>query len=115
MLAYYMDHQFPAGVTRELRRRRIDVLTAIEDDTAQLDDELILARATELDRVVVTHDKGFLRLAAKWQKDHRDFTGIVFSVQRLLDIGTAIENLELIAHVMSPAEMQCRVEYLPTR
>jgi hypothetical protein len=114
MLAYYMDHQFPATVTRELRRRGVDVLTALEDGTATLDDELLLARATVLNRVVVTHDKGFLRLAGRWQWDLRDFPGVVFAVQRSFDIGNAIANLELIAHVMTPAEMRCRVEYLPS-
>jgi hypothetical protein len=115
MLAFYMDHQFPASVTRGLRRRGIDALTALEDGTEKYPDDLLLARATELNRLVVTHDKGFLRIAAQWQREPRDFPGVVFVVQRSLDIGVAIENLELIAHVMSADETRGRIEYLPAR
>lgn len=78
-------------------------------------DNLLLARATELGRVLVTHDKGFLQLAADWQSKSKEFAGIVFAVQKSLDIGNAIEYLELIAHVMSPDEMRNRVEYIPAR
>jgi hypothetical protein len=114
MLAFYMDHQFRAGVTHGLRRRNIDVLTAHQDGMETLADYMLLARATELGRVLVTHDKGFLQLAADWQLNSKEFAGIVFAVQKSLDIGNAIEYLELIAHVMTPGEMRNRVEYLPT-
>lgn len=115
MLAFYMDHQFHVAVARGLRQRSIDVLTAFEDGAARLDDESILIRAAELDRVLVTHDKGFLTRAAEWQHDGRDFPGIVFAVQSRFDVGKAIEYLELIAHAMAAEEMRNHVEYIPGR
>jgi hypothetical protein len=110
MLAFYMDHQFPASVSRGLRQRGVDVLTTLDVGTETLDDELLLARATDLGRVLVTHDKGFLGLASDWIDDGRDFAGIVFAVQKTLDIGRAVEYLELMANVMTPEEMRNRVE-----
>src|SRR5207249_4920584 len=47
-LAFYMDAHVPRAVTLALRLRSIDVLTAQEDGAAQLDDDRLLQRATEL-------------------------------------------------------------------
>jgi hypothetical protein len=115
MLAFYVDHQFRAAVVHGLRARGIDVLTAFEDGADRLDDELLLIRATELDRVLVTHDKGFLGRAAEWQRSSREFPGVVFEAQSPIDIGKAVEYLELIANAMSADEMRNRVEYIPAR
>jgi hypothetical protein len=115
MLAFYMDHQFRASVTLGLRQRSIDVLTTLEDGTERQADEWLLARATDLSRVLVTHDKGFLKMASEWPASGRDFAGIAFAVQKSLDVGKAIEYLELIANVMTPEEMRNRVEYIPPR
>jgi hypothetical protein len=52
-LRLYMDHHVPSAITRGLRHRGIDVLTAEEDQTAQWDDERLLRQATELGRVAL--------------------------------------------------------------
>ncbi|MEX2315710.1 MAG: DUF5615 family PIN-like protein [Pirellulales bacterium] len=79
MLGFYVDHQFQASVTRGLRRRGIDVMTTLDDGNEKLDDELLLTRATELARVLVTHDKDFLRIGARWQQTRQEFAGIAFA------------------------------------
>ncbi|HEX3598857.1 MAG TPA: DUF5615 family PIN-like protein [Lacipirellulaceae bacterium] len=114
MLAFYMDHQFPASITRGLRDRNIDVITTVDDGTERLADDLLLQRATELDRVLVTSDKGFLDMATEWQTIGRPFAGIAFAVQRNLWIGKTIEYLELMAHAISRDEMRNRLEYIPS-
>lgn len=40
-LRLYMDHHVPVAVTEGLRLRRVDVLTAYEDGTAQVEDSLL--------------------------------------------------------------------------
>jgi hypothetical protein len=75
----------------------------------------LLARAAELNRVPVTHDKGFLRMAVEGRASGRSFDGIAFAVQIRLDVGKAIEYLELIANVMTAEEMRNRVEYILSR
>jgi len=113
VLAFYMDHQFNSHVTRGLRARGVDVLTAYDDGASRIADDLLLTRATHLNRILVTHDKGFLRLAAELQQSEIPFTGIAFVVQKSLNIGNAIEYLELIAHTMTAEEMLNRVERVP--
>jgi len=113
MLAFYIDHQFQASVMRGLRQRGIDVLTTLHDGSENLDDELLLARVTGLSRVLVTHDKGFLRIGSHWQQTRREFAGIAFSAQEPINVGKAIEYLELMAHTMTVDEMRNRIEYFP--
>jgi len=60
-----MDVHIPIAITEGLRRRSIDVLTSQEDGTAELDDEPLLTRATELGRLLFTQEKkGQAALAA---------------------------------------------------
>ncbi len=56
-LRLYMDVHVPAAITEGLRRRAIDVLTSQEDGTRQADDEQLLKRSTELERVLVSQDE----------------------------------------------------------
>lgn len=49
-VAFYMDEHVPLAVTRELRRRGIDVLRVQDDAHASTDDAIILDRAAALGR-----------------------------------------------------------------
>jgi predicted nuclease of predicted toxin-antitoxin system len=60
-----MDVHVPRAVTTALRLRSIDVLTAQEDRAAQLDDDRLLERATELGRILVSQDEDLLREGAR--------------------------------------------------
>jgi hypothetical protein len=53
-IAFYMDVHIPQAITVQLRRRKVDVLTAFEDDTQELPDSELLTRVTELNRVLFT-------------------------------------------------------------
>jgi hypothetical protein len=55
-LSYYMDHNVPRAITIGLRLRDVDVLTAIEDGMDQAEDEILLDRASLLQRVLFTQD-----------------------------------------------------------
>lgn len=108
-----MDHQVRAAVSEGLRRRGIGVLTAYEDGAAEFDDERILNRATELGRVVFTHDDDFLALAHQWQQTGRPFSGVIYTHQQHVTVGKAIEDLELIAQASEPFQMRNQIQYLP--
>jgi len=115
MLAFLMDHHIHSAFTDGLRRRGIDVLTAFEDGRSEADDEELLRRATELERIFVSQDQDLLRITTKSQQTGRIFAGVAFGIQEDLDIGGTIEYLELIAHAMTPDEMRNHVEYIPSR
>src|SRR3990170_5772261 len=93
----YMDVHVPGPITAQLRRRGVDVLTAQEDGHDAVPDEQVLARATALGRLLFTHDVRFRVRAEDWQRQGREFAGLVFGPQLGGTIGQYVEDLELIA------------------
>ena len=62
-IAFYMDHHVPYAITLGLRLREVDVLTAYEDGTSELEDAALLDRASEVGRVLFTRDDDLLEVA----------------------------------------------------
>jgi hypothetical protein len=96
-LSFYMDVHVPRAVTVALRMRLIDVLTAQEDGSAELDDERLLARASELDRILISQDSDLLREAGRLLSEGRGFAGVIYAHQLRITIGQMVQDLELIA------------------
>ena len=69
----YMDVDVPFAITAGLRLRGIDVLTAQEDGTSDLDDDVLLDRVTALGRIIFTRDVDFLAHARERQRTGRLF------------------------------------------
>lgn len=109
----YMDVHVPRPITEQLRRRGVDVLTAIEEHADDLPDEAILQRAYELGRIVFTQDIRFKALAENWQRQGRPFAGLVFGHQLRGTIGKYVNDLELIAIASEADEWRSAVGYLP--
>jgi hypothetical protein len=110
-----MDAHVRGAVTRGLRERGIDVLTAQEDGTDALDDPDLLDRATLLGRLLFTQDEDLLAEGARRQAQGVDFVGVVYAHQLKVPIGQCIEHLEIIAVIGEPEEFVNRVEFLPLR
>lgn len=113
MLRLYMDVHVHSAITRGLRDRGVDVLTAQEDGAGELDDPALLDRASGLQRVLVTQDPDFLIEGALRQRSGHPFAGVIFARQSQAAIGTYIRDLELIALASEPAELADRLLYLP--
>ncbi|HEV3340729.1 MAG TPA: DUF5615 family PIN-like protein [Pirellulales bacterium] len=109
----YMDVHVPEAITDQLRRRHIDVLTAIEDSADRLPDDELLQRASALRRLMFTQDIRFMALAEQWQKEGREFAGLLFGHQLRGTIGQFVQDLELIATASEAAEWLNIVERLP--
>jgi len=107
-----MDEHVRGQVTRALRSRGIDVLTAQEDGRVGISDPEVLQRATELGRVLFTQDTDFLVEGARRQLAGVLFRGIVFARQDV-PVRTCIDDLELIVAACEAEEYENRVEYLP--
>ena len=112
-LAFYMDVHVPAAVTDGLRMRGIDILTSQEDGTREVDDESLLARATDLNRILFTQDDDLLAIANRWQSTGRPFSGVVYAHQQGPGIGRVVDDLTLIAECMTPGELSSNVFWLP--
>ena len=109
----YMDVHVPQPITDQLRRHGVNVLTAIEDNYAEREDDELLERARVLSRVLFTQDIRFKALAEDWQRQGRAFAGLLFGHQLGGTIGQFVKDLELIAEASEPAEWFNTVEHLP--
>lgn len=112
-IALYMDVHVPQAITEQLRRRGIDVLTALDDESQELPDHQLLLRATQLNRVLFTQDIRFRVLAETWQGEGEQFAGLIFGHQLGGTIGQFVRDLELIAKASDPEEWINIVEYIP--
>jgi predicted nuclease of predicted toxin-antitoxin system len=113
MVALYKDHHVPSAITAGLRKRGVDVVTAEEDGSATLDDDHLLDRATSLGRVLFSQDQDLLAIAHRRLQTDTALVGVVYAHQLGISIGQAVRDLELIARILDPDDMQNRVEYLP--
>jgi hypothetical protein len=112
-VALYMDVHMPQAVTDQLLRLEVDVLTAIDDQSAELPDDDLLGRSTELARVMVTFDVRFKKLAEDWQRDGHPFAGLAYAHPLRTSIGQLVRDLELIAKATDSNDWKNAVEHLP--
>jgi hypothetical protein len=113
MIKIYMDVHINMAITRGLRKRAVDVLTAQEDRADTLSDPELLDRATLLDRALFTHDVDFLIEATRRQGAGQTFAGVIFARHGAIGIGVCIDELELIAKAEDPTNLANRVTFIP--
>jgi predicted nuclease of predicted toxin-antitoxin system len=112
-IALYLDEHVNRAITTGLRLRGVDVLTAQEDDHRNATDDLLLDRATALQRVLFSQDEDLLALATRRQELGIPFAGVVYAHQMRVTIGGCVKDLELIAKAGNPEDLSNRVEHLP--
>lgn len=112
-VALCLDHNVSPVIARALRAMGVDCITALEDGSATLRDEPLLARTTALDRVLYTEDDDFFGITARWQRDGRNFPGVLYAKQRRLTVGQVIGQLVLIGHASDPKDWRDRLTHLP--
>jgi predicted nuclease of predicted toxin-antitoxin system len=95
-------------VAEGLRRRGIDVTTSAEAALLSATDDEQAAYGLAQGRVILTHDRDFLRLHAAGTPH----AGIAFCDQGKRSIGEIIQGLVLIWELLEPDEMKNRVEFL---
>src|SRR5262245_22351606 len=112
-VALYLDVHVPQAIADQLRRRGVDVTTAIDDGCTLLADDQLLERALVLGRVLFTQDIRFRALAEDWQRQGRPFEGLLFGHQLGATIGRFVSDLHLIAQASEPEEWAGQVGRLP--
>jgi len=112
-VALYMDEHVHRAITTGLRLRGVDVLTAQEDDRRNTLDDVLLDRATQLERILFSQDEDLLAEARYRQVEGIPFAGVIYAHQLRITIGVCVRDLELIARAASPQDLANRVEYLP--
>jgi len=111
-LALYMDQHVPRAITVGLRLRDVDVLTAFEDGASDASDQVLLDRATALDRVLVSQDADLLAEAAHRHAADIPFSGVIYAHQHT-PVGACVRDLEVIAKAGELADLRHQVLFLP--
>jgi hypothetical protein len=109
----YLDVHVPLAIAEQLRRRGVDVVHAVEEETNRLEDDEQLELASQQGRVMVTQDIRFRVMAEDWQRRRRPFAGLFYGHQLATSIGRWVADLELIATASEPAEWENSVHHLP--
>lgn len=112
-LALYMDQHVPAAITRGLRRRGVDILTAAEEGASTLEDSRLLDRACEIGRVLFSRDSDLVAEATRRLRSGEKFATVVYAHQLEVSIGRCVTDLEVIAKAGLPEEAMGHVIHLP--
>src|SRR5438105_440758 len=112
MIPFYADENVDGAIISGLRERDCDVLTALQDGHNETDDRIVLDRAGQLRRLLLTQDQDLLRIANERQKAGIAFIGVIFAAQDKR-IGRYIDDLVLISEATTLEEHQDKVTYLP--
>ncbi|HRQ38236.1 MAG TPA: DUF5615 family PIN-like protein [Chloroflexota bacterium] len=107
-ISLYLDENLSPKIAQQLCLRGIDAVCVRDLGFLGDEDSHHLSRATRLNRVLVTTDADFLRMA----QDGQVHAGIVFGIQQNQTIGDWVKKLEILCFVYTAADMENHVEYL---
>jgi predicted nuclease of predicted toxin-antitoxin system len=117
MLRLLIDENFDHQILRGLKSRlpELDFVTVRQVRLARSPDSDLLMWAAENGRVMLTHDVGTMSdCANQLLRDGQPMAGVIF-VPDLLDIGRAINDLELLIACSWESEFRDRTEHLPLK
>jgi hypothetical protein len=104
-----MRHALVVG----LRKRGVDILTALEAGTTKETDEQQLAFAAAQGRAIYSFNVGdFCRLHSQWLAEQRRHAGIVLARQQQFPVGEQMRRLVRLVGTLSEEEMRNRLEFL---
>jgi len=112
-VGFYFDHHVPRAIAHGLRLREVEVITAYEDGTSEVEDSVLLDRAGKLGRVLFTRDDDLLAEVRKRQKDGIPFHGVIYAHQLRVSVGTCVQDLETIAKACEFEDLMNGVMFLP--
>jgi predicted nuclease of predicted toxin-antitoxin system len=107
-MKFHLDENVDHSIATALRRRGIDVSTTSEANLVGASDDDQLAFVVAEERVIVTHDRDFLRLASMTS----DHAGIVYCPKSSRSIGDIVRYLTLMQECLGTNEMDGQIEYL---
>lgn len=108
----YMDVHVPRPITRGLRRRGVDVLTAQEDGTTRLDNPDLLDRATALGRMLFSQDEDLIVEAVRRQRIEQPFATVIFARQLDHSIGRCVADMEALCKAATPDDARGQIIFL---
>ena len=107
-IRFFLDEHIPRPILRGLQRRDIDAIRPQDIGRDGLSDEAQLAWAFQEERVMVTFDQDYLRIAS----GNIEHAGIAYCYPDKYGISELLGILILLSEVVGSAEMHNRIEYL---
>jgi predicted nuclease of predicted toxin-antitoxin system len=107
-IRFHLDEHVDPDVARALRRYGIDVTTTFEAGLRAQSDAAQWAYVMAEQRVLVTHDADFLRIANRGE----DHPGVAFCGKTTRTVGEMVRRLILVYEVLTAEDIRGRVEYL---
>lgn len=107
-IRFHLDEHINPRVAEALRRHGIDVTTTLDAGLRSSTDEAQWQFVCQEQRVFVTQDDDFLRIASRDQSH----AGIAFIPGGVLPTGSVVRTLILFYEVLTAEDMAGRVEYL---
>jgi hypothetical protein len=100
------------AITRALRRKGYDVMTAQQDGAARMPDSDLLDRVFALGRLLFSQDEDFLAEVARRQRLGLPHATVIYAHQ-FETIGGCIRDLEIILAAVSPEESRNHLLRVP--
>jgi hypothetical protein len=94
-IAFSMDHHVPRAIALGLRLRGVEVITAYEDGTSEVEDPALLDRAGALGRVLFTRDDALPAEARQRQRAAIPFHGVIYAHQLRVSMSTLCSSLRV--------------------
>ncbi|MBI5180017.1 MAG: DUF5615 family PIN-like protein [Nitrospirae bacterium] len=111
-LRIYTDENVDIRIADGLRKRGVEVFSAIEEGMTGVSDLEQFNYAFQLKAAIFTHDSHFLDIAKKTVKEGSGHWGVIFVSMNKLSIGECIRRLALYADVLFAEEMKNQIEFL---
>jgi hypothetical protein len=115
MLRLLIDENVDHRILRGLRSRlpELDAVTVKQIGLAGFKDPLLLRRAAQNDRTILSHDTQTMRPDAVQLLQRGEMMAGLILVPQTMAIGHAIEELELMIVCHTQPEFRDRIEHLP--
>lgn len=108
IIKFYLDENVTDEIADGLRTRGIDVLTTAEAGNKGLMDNEQLSFAKEQSRVIITHDRDFLRL----DSENVDHAGIAYCAKQSRTVKHMLRRLITIHRDFTAKDMANHIEFL---
>ena len=110
---YFDEDTVQHALVSALRKRGIDVLTALDAKMLKAPDDRQLEFAAAQARVIYSYNvRDFCRLHTEWLTESKSHSGIVLAKQKQFAIGEQMKRLIRIVNSQSAEEMENRLEFI---
>jgi Domain of unknown function (DUF5615) len=110
---YFDEDSLRHALVAALRKRGVDVLTALDARTIAETDEQQLEYAATRGRAIYSFNVGdFCRLHGQWILDRKSHAGIILARQRQFSVGEQMRRLLKLIGTVAAEELQNRIEFL---